>query len=587
MSAENVRRDEILTWFGDKRIELRLLVVRYRKLRTAAAALARRPERGQSSADPKRDDLYTDAQDVGQLDWYQDLNRGSRWWFEHVLANMELQRDRHWKYSEGHTNTRDDCRREKTKVEDQIAHRQARYDQATIDADKEITDAYAVIMQGGANRVDAESRMQGISNDVTGRMNTRLLRLKEGNDSDRALIRSYSLTELYQDYYGRLERDFERRYATIAAAINDIYNDLVDNGQAPTRLELNISYKLAYYLYTREGRIGDLFRFLGKTPRRSALAQHLADYIEQNRWDWNAMQNVSLVDLLPICHDEWEAMTRFISRFRKLAPSLTDDNAPSFEDNIPDYLPPPVHSLPHVASGSIWTADRMENNKYILNSPFQEGTISGTVTTEFTWGYQLRAFFGSPDIWRWFVVRTTPFTKKEFFDLINRLVKHDIPNQVLEAWLDYCTYTKEFFRLGKISGNVTVRATGWETKYENEIGGMARSLDPYSMAKVGQFTHVSQAPPEARDTNWRRWRIEVVEDVFRRCARNGQGFRNDDYKREWPISWLLKQIRWQLEPLEHDEPEIQMWELEQYLDNWLVRGVFWMRQDRYVLRVGF
>lgn len=152
----------------------------------------------------------------------------------------------------------------------------------------------------------------------------------------------------------------------------------------------------------------------------------------------------------------------------------------------------------------------------------------------------------------------------------------------MDAWLLFCTHTQEFFHLGAISGKVSVIKRGWETRLEHEVRGPARKFASRQLAKAGGLVHASQVPAGFEDTNWRRWRIEMVEEAFTgNYALGGAGFTPEAPDRERTIHWLLEQINWQLDHLVN-EPNQEMWELELYLENWRLRGVFWIRQDKYV-----
>jgi len=584
IAAEQIFRDEALLWFGEHRTVFRLLVIRFRELQAAAAALARQPEQRELPA-PAEPELYTDAQDASQLDWYDDGNRGPRWWLVQALNDMRARMERHERRSEGFAQGVTDIQRQIVEANNRINERKARYERAPGDADTEILEACAAVMQDAGNGIDVEQRMDYESAVIRDRTDDAMAQMLRDNDRDRALIRSWNLSELYEEHYRIFEREAFRRYRTICYAIRQILNS-IDNGQGWTQMELDHAYQLAWYLHGRENRIGDIYNILSTTVKRSDPSQYMIRYSQENAWDADAVRNLAVEELLTICHTEWENMMRFIAHLRTVAPHL-DDDAPNFENNPPDYSPPPQYALPYVASSSFWTSDRIEQSKQILHTTYRGRDVHGNTNLEYTWGYQLRAFFGSPDIWRFFALRTAPYTKKEFFDLVNSLAKHTLPDEVLDAWLHFCTATGEFFSLGPVSAKVTVREKGWETKYENENGGMARMIDTYTLAKVGRPTQESDVPPEVRDTNWRRWRIQYVETVFLRCAEIGQGFRLNREKREETIDWLLEQINWHLERENLNEPPQEMWELEQYLNNWLVRGVFWMRQDRYVLHIGF
>lgn len=570
IEAENDRKDELLEWFGQKRIVLRLLLQRLRNLETAAAALARRPEQRGPVPQAPEFDLYTGADDVRQLDWYQDLNRGPRWWLDRALDDMEVTMDKHDRLTYLHNDQKTDVQRLIAGANDRITDRKFRLGRAATDADAEIMDEYAIVTQAAANDVliDIDQAMREKIQIIRDRKDAAMVALNRENNADQALMRSWNLLELYEDHHQTLESDFFARYNTIYNALVHIHN-LLDDGPAPTERELNASYKLAWYLYDRESRFRDLSRFLDNTTMRSAISQYLSDYSQDNFWDLNALQNVAIEQLLPICNAEMRSLLQLISTLRIVAPHLDNDPAPAFEAPPPSYSPPPQYSLPLVATGSFWAPNRIEGSKHILHTAYQGPTVNGTYDPTFTWGYQLRAFFGSPDIWRFFIDKRTSYTKNEFFDEVNNLCQFNVPEGVLEAWLHFCTYTQEFFHLGQISGKVTVIDKGWETKLENELGGMSRRMNPAALARVGAFTEESEVPPEARNTTWRRWRIEVVEDVFRRCAQTGVGFPLTDGIREKTIGWLLEQINWHLEPRNRNEPEHQMWELEQYLDNWL------------------
>jgi hypothetical protein len=205
----------------------------------------------------------------------------------------------------------------------------------------------------------------------------------------------------------------------------DYIGDL-DNAQHPvTTQELNELYALAFHLHSRKNRLLDLFALLESTDRRTDISQNLDEFRARNTWNTNDMRNLNSADLLDICNMDSTRMGQLMAQLRAVIPVI--DAVPDYEDVAPPYSPPPQYALPQVSQNPFWEGAQIKNAKELLDSAFQQSENFAMITTEYTWGYQLRAFFESPDIWPPGVagIRLTPkFNYIVIFLFVNKILKN-------------------------------------------------------------------------------------------------------------------------------------------------------------------
>jgi hypothetical protein len=551
------QRDQLLQYFQDNKKRLRLLLDRFRVLEAEAEGLARRPEPELQQPEA----LYTDAQDIRQLDWYKDPRRGNRWWLEQVIRNTgstQVQLDTLAAQSSAKVT---DFQRLRAATEAEIEQRKTSDKQAETRADQEIQAIYTRMTQNVQGQVVSGEDMENQMSLVRARRDREKAEVQRANAEDDDLLAAYDLRERVEVNSVRFAEDFSGRYTTVIQLCMD-FKDNVMGGVPDPLQQMNALYMTLYTLRQRVVEFVGLTRWLAETQRRSVIYEMLEQHFLQNQWTPATLQNHTPMELLPICRDELLGLTNLLARLRQASNDPDLDQAPGYDENppIPDS-PPPPYSLPQNNGNSFWQGNRRKEAKTLLDETY----VANGRPTAFTWGWQLRAFFDSPDIFPLCRKVDLSLPKADFIRFVNSLVRTEIPSRMMDAWLIYCTYHNEYFNLGMISNKVTAIDQGWECCYEKSIGGLERNIPLYSYV----LPRRNDGPP-----------LERLETLF---VENSNLFKLDWIHRFWDIEWLQENTDEFLPSIPKDggtwEDVYLVEDMEIYLDSWLQRGKFFVRED--------
>lgn len=551
----------ILQEFQKNKKVLRLLLERFRTLDAEAERLVQRADPMQQGP-AVRYELYTDAQDVTQLYWYNDPARGTEWWLEHVVQDMG-RRQAALAASFARTAAIN------TDIQQLIIATKERMEQRKIndaknesEAEKKLQVIYTALAQNVQGQPINEEEMATQKNDIKYLRDTQLAQLRRENDEDADLLTAYDLRERYGEYVKTLADDFSARYGTVLTLLQN-YEEKTMERYPNEPYVLSSLYMMANNLHERSEVMKALGRVAEKTQRRTDMYEMVKSHFEQNPWNPEALQNHTSSQILSICQDELLGLRNLLARLEYAASNL--DEASGYDENPRQPSPPPLAlSFPQSTGSILWQSSRIKEAKHLLDQAYAvyHKPAGSLRNTGFTWGYQMRAFFDSPDIFPLFRKTKLNQPKAEFHKFVSSLVKGGIPEAITYAWLEYCNYNCVYFSSGILTNRVTVRETGWECCYEKPLAGFERKipLDSYPLPKR------PGGPGLAR-----------LEEMFFRQShlfRPGVSGR----ARLWDLQRLRECIDEYLPSIPRYGGVYEVQDIDLYLTSWLQRGKFFVRE---------
>ena len=176
--------------------------------------------------------------------------------------------------------------------------------------------------------------------------------------------------------------------------------------------------------------------------------------------------------------------------------------------------------------------------KSILEKPPPVGHAAHTLP----WYELLRQFFTSPDIFPHFRTPDSErrtWNKESFVQEVNTLLKISLERNVIEAFLVYCSHTRDLFRLTEFRREIEPISSGWELCEENSILGLYRKVPNPPLVRPRGIDRLEDVLRE----NWRTLHEHadrsIDEDGLRRFLNRALGERriSRERMRECVLYW--------------------------------------------------
>ena len=174
-------------------------------------------------------------------------------------------------------------------------------------------------------------------------------------------------------------------------------------------------------------------------------------------------------------------------------------------------------------------------------------------TQSYRAGIKIFKFFNSPDIFPFFWGYShASWTRSEFKKLLRTLIRNEIVDEVLDAFLTYCDYTGELFRITGLRGLIRVSPAGWARAPEARV------------SDIFERKLTFEAPKGA----------ERLQNLL---ITNKHKFRLDESNRKWKKKELLRVIN-RIIP----EGTLDLKILDKYCNYWAGVGKMFVSTYEYV-----
>ncbi|KAF8856324.1 hypothetical protein BDZ45DRAFT_691835 [Acephala macrosclerotiorum] len=170
-------------------------------------------------------------------------------------------------------------------------------------------------------------------------------------------------------------------------------------------------------------------------------------------------------------------------------------------------------------------------------------------------GIILREFFTSPDIFPEFSDKyqhETRWTRERFHAIISTKLNGGLTEDIVEAFLIYCTHTNELFRTSWFGRTIRTLPSGWEICEENNRNGLLRTITEFHLM-----------PPD---------NIRVIEHIMINTKQHYVGNRN----RVVPKEEVYNRLNTFLPPSQQLNPD----QFQQLANYWAQLGKFFTRDAR-------
>jgi hypothetical protein len=534
IEALTIQRAGVLPWFDQNRQLMKMVWTHVKELETAVKAEAKAEKL------PDKFFGYPPTDDITKLSWYRDLDKGLMWWLKRAMKNLgtldgylhgllESTNNRSAQRVQAGHNFKRDLRaiqdqitKDDTEADDQISDLQRTQPQEyEAKIAQVLNDRYNAKLQQRREEIDLEEMVKEVQK-----------RDKESMVITRSLTDHITRNKEFHALLKRISGNLPKILPQYRISFyTDLYN-MICTHVARTRrgLDLSITLDKIDFSQQKRGEIISLadnyyqrlktdmyFRYLeGKLEPKQGRTDHKSLQKPRHSFEEEATTFTAMID----------ECTRIFNEQESSIPKIIDPAHPA------TYLVPSIRNIsltkqppstPLDMSRTIGSTMTLAVAKSILEQ-YPE-TTSGQITdVALPWYELLRHTYTSPDLFPLF--RNNALTKRswckdDFVTYTNSFLALPLERSVIEAFLVFCSHTRDLFHITEFRRRVETIGSGWELVAENPVSGLKRKVDPEALPRpqgIERAEHVLQHYRTVLGCNEvdRRWNERDLREFLNR-----------------------------------------------------------------------